>query len=209
MKNNDLPWPKKGEKLFKETGSYYQHSHFAWGNWQTQFVGYTDGYKNSADELIELAISSQDIQKLDTFVYPICFLYRQYLELEMKGLYLKYSEDSADKKSKTIKDVNHSLLKIWNKIKLLLTENANETEFQSVDIVEEYITEFHNYDNSSFSFRYPIDKKLNLLFGSEKRLDLSNLKDRMNELQHFFDGCDGALSEIKSIKHEMSTYFSE
>ncbi len=209
MEYSDLPWPKKGEKLFKETGSYYEHAHFAWGNWETQFVGYTDGYKDSADELIEQAISSGEIQKLDTFVFPICFLYRQYLELEMKGLYLKYSEDSSDEKGKTIKAVNHSLLKIWNKIKEILTENADETEKQSIDIVEEYITEFHHYDQSSFSFRYPIDKELKLQFGSEMRLDLSNLKDRMNELQNFFDGSEGALSEIKSVKHEMSTYFSE
>ena|SRR3990172_1912070 len=209
MDNNQLPWPKKGEKLFKDTGEYYQHSHFAWGDFWTQFSGYTAGYKDSADALIEKAIDSKDISKLDTFVFPICFLYRQYLELEMKVLYLNYSEDTPDEKRKTIRTVNHNLWKIWKKIKNILIENSDETGFNTIEVVEDYIIQFHKLDETSYTFRYPIDKNLNLYFDSQKRLDLLNLKTRMDELQSFFDGCEGALWEIKKFKYDISKYFNE
>lgn len=38
-----------------------------------------EGYKEAADNLIEYATNSNNIKILDTLVFPICFLYRQYL----------------------------------------------------------------------------------------------------------------------------------
>ena len=48
-----VPWPNKGEKLFKEGGYYYEYSHIGWGNLSTQFYGYMIGYKQAADQLVD------------------------------------------------------------------------------------------------------------------------------------------------------------
>lgn len=78
--------PKQGERLFKGTSEYYHFSHFGWGL-KSQFYGYIKGYISVSDAAVELAVTSKDIAKLDTYVFPIIFNYRQFLELSLKSLY--------------------------------------------------------------------------------------------------------------------------
>lgn len=204
-----LPWLKKGNRLFVDGGGYFECSHFGWGSVDTQFYGYMEGYKKSADELIDLAIESVDIKTLDTFIFPVCFLYRQYMELAMKYIYLKYSGSNKEKKISVIKDVNHSLLKIWNKVKPIILEESGKKEKEDIKIVDDYINQFDLFDKSSFTFRYPITKELDGILTGERRMNLVNLKERMNELYCFFDGCTGKLEEISEYKAEMlSEYLS-
>jgi hypothetical protein len=204
-----LPWPKKGSKLFVDGGEYHEFSHFGWGSVDTQFYGYMEGYKKSADELIDLAVNSGDIKTLDTYIFPICFLYRQYLELAMKYIFIKYSGWDKDKKISAIKDVNHNLLRIWNKIKPIILEETTKEEKEDIEAVEDYISQFNIFDKSSFTFRYPITKELDGVLTKERRINLINLKERMDELYCFFDGCTGKLDEISEYKAEMlSEYLS-
>jgi len=168
--DKEIPWPQKGAKLFINSGNYYEFSHFGWGgNTETEFFGYMKGYKEAADNLIENAIISQDISKIDTVIYPVCFLYRQYLELVMKIIYLSYSGDVRETKIKTLKDISHNLMKMWNKIKPYLEEETNQEERNDIKVVEEYIRQFHKFDKSSFTFRYPITKELRNVICGEKR----------------------------------------
>ncbi|MBU3206984.1 hypothetical protein KPL33_08330 [Clostridium algidicarnis] len=203
-------WPQKGEKLVKETDNYYNFAHFGWGNVETQFYGYMEGYKEAADNLIEYATNSKDIKTLDTFIFPICFLYRQYLELAMKNIFLKYSGSSEEDKVKVIKNVSHNLNEMWKKMVLIISEETTNEEKEDIKIVRDYIKQFSDFDKSSFTFRYPINKELDLLFKEEKFLDLINLRERMNELYNFFEGCDGKLDSIRDFKYEMmSNYLSD
>lgn len=202
--------PQKGEKLVKETDNYYNFAHFGWGNVETQFYGYMEGYKEAADNLIEYATNSKDIKTLDTFIFPICFLYRQYLELAMKNIFLKYSGSSEEDKVKVIKNVSHNLNEMWKKIVPIISEETTNEEKEDIKIVRDYIKQFSDFDKSSFTFRYPINKELDLLFKEEKFLDLINLRERMNELYNFFEGCDGKLDSIRDFKYEMmSDYLSD
>ena len=102
-------------KLFQDGGHYLEISHIGWGDTTTQFYGYIEGYKTAADNLIENALASKDIKTLDTFFFPICFLYRQYLELQMKSIILEYSSVSRRAKQALIKDIGHDLLFAWIK----------------------------------------------------------------------------------------------
>ncbi|WP_373181285.1 hypothetical protein [Clostridium butyricum] len=200
-------WPEKGGKLIKETDNYYHFAHFGWGDVETQLYGYMEGYKEAADNLIEHATNSKNIKILDTLVFPICFLYRQYLELVMKSIFLKYSGVSEEEKVNVIKGVSHSLVKIWDKIVPIISEEATKDEMEDINIVADYIRQFSDFDKSSFTFRYPINKKIDLLFNEDKFLDLINLRERMNELYNFFGGCDGKLDSIRDFKYEMMSYY--
>lgn len=179
--------PKKDEKLFKDGGNYYEFAHFGWGSTETEFYGYMKGYKESADLLVNSSVASRDISMLDTSVFPILFLYRQYLELAMKSIFLRFSEDNLGDKEDTIKKSSHNLMSIWNKVKPILEPLGSEDKEMLVT-VEEYIKEFHQFDKSSFTFRYPITKELDRVLTSEKRINLINLRDRIEELYNFFSG---------------------
>ena len=61
---------------------------------------------------------------------------------------------------------------------------------------------------ASFSFRYPITKKLDQIIKSEQRINLPNLRQRMDELYHFFSGADGKLSSKENYRQEMEKLLS-
>ena len=123
--------------------------------------------------------------------------------------HLSYSEDTKEIKFNVLKDINHSLIKIWNKIKPYLEEEASKNELNDIKVVEEYIKQFHEFDRSSFTFRYPITKDLRKVINGQKRVNLPNLQVRMDELYHFFDGCIGKLDYFKEIKTEIQDEFKQ
>jgi hypothetical protein len=203
-------WPQRGARLFVDSGSKYEFSHFGWeGGIEPKFDGYMRGYKKAADLLIESAIKTQDISIIDTIIYPVCFLYRQYLELAIKNIYISYSEDNLTEKANVFKNMNHDLIKTWNKIKPYLQEEADDIELDGIEIVEDYIKQFHEFDRSSYTFRYPITKSLTEVINDQKRVNLTELKSRMNELYHFFSGCMGKLDYYKGIKTEIREEFMQ
>lgn len=205
----EFPWPKKDQKLFVDGGEYLEFAHYGWGGVENHFYGYIEGYKTAADTLIEQAIESGSIKTLDTFVFPILFLYRQFLELEMKSIFISYFEGTIEEKSQMIKNASHDLIKIWDKIKPILLEETSDKEKEDVTTVESYIKQFDEFDKSSFKFRYPITKDLKGVLENEVRLNLSNLKERMNELYGFFNGCSCKLEEIMDFKMEMISEYMD
>jgi len=207
---SNIKFPVKGKKLFKSTKTYLEFSHFGWGNINSQFYGYIKGYKESADTLVDFALASQRIAILDTYIFPVLFLYRQFIELSLKSLYLEYSNESMSDKIQTIKQVNHNLANMWNKLKPTLIEVSDgKSEKELVKIVESYILQYHNFDKHSFKFRYPIDKDYNPLLKGEERIDIVNLKECMTELDNFFGGAGGKLDLLKQYQYEQEQYMKE
>lgn len=209
--SEDVPteyaWPRLSAQLFVPTGEHYEHAHFAWGGFETTFAGYIMGYKASADTLVESIVGTPDIRRLDTYIFPIMFLYRQYIELEMKSIYLQYSNDDHESKQQVIKEKGHNLLKIWHTIKPLMMEEISANDAESVSTVENYIQQFHQFDKTSTSFRYPVDRNLELIFDGEQRINYVNLKQCIDELESFFNGVDGHLSSVQEFKRDMESYF--
>ncbi|WP_404469404.1 hypothetical protein [Sutcliffiella horikoshii] len=205
-----IQFPEKGKKLFTSTGNYLEFSHFGWGNINSQFYGYIKGYKESADTLVNFALASGSIAILDTYIFPILFLYRQFIELSIKSLYLEYSEEPIQEKIKSIKQASHNLAFMWNKLKPILIKASNsQDEKDMIKAVESYVLQYHSFDKSSFKFRYPIDKDYNPILEGEERIDIINLKERMTELEHFFSGADGKLDFLQESKYEQEQYLRE
>lgn len=77
-------------KVFNDTGNMTQSAHFGWQNEDMALYGLREGYKNSADELVEIVLKNgSDTRKLDTYVFPIVFLYRHSIEISLKHIYFR------------------------------------------------------------------------------------------------------------------------
>lgn len=77
--------PTPGVKLFTDAVDW-QNNACTSGGWIIDpWDLYADGYREAADHLVERIVEGQSLT-LDTIVYPIVFLYRQYLELRLKQL---------------------------------------------------------------------------------------------------------------------------
>ena len=147
-------FPQRGKKLFQSTDNYFDFAYIGWGRVDTQFYGYVKGYKHSADTLVDFAVDSEDIKILDTYIFPILFLYRQFIELSIKSLYIEYSNDGTmDEKVQKSKNIGHKLEGIWKLLKpTLINASDSQSEKEDIEIVENYIMQYHHYDQTSFKF---------------------------------------------------------
>lgn len=73
-------------------------------------LGYIEGYKTAADMLLE-QLSPYD-PRLDLLVFPIFFLYRQFIELLLKKVYENYH--TRDEQRSMLKQCGHDLVKLFN-----------------------------------------------------------------------------------------------
>lgn len=120
--------------------------------------GYAAGYKYAADILVDKYADLKNIGAL-RLVYPIMFLYRQYLELALKDL-LTTGSQLVDKDKPDLKQYRHDLPKLWSDVRPLLEKFWGDEEARGKhDAIEERIAEFHKVDAGSFVFRYPEDGK--------------------------------------------------
>ena len=84
-----------------------------------------EGYKTAADELVEQALGAKNVGRLDTFIFPILFLYRHFIELELKWIFLVYSDGDSPVKKSVLDKVKHNLMKIWKETKPILLRRYN------------------------------------------------------------------------------------
>ena len=130
-------------KIFAYTGVMEQSAHFGWQNKDEALYGIREGYKNSADELVEIVINKgSNIKKLDTYIFPIMFSYRHAVEISLKHIYLRaYGK---------IPSGGHSLLDLWDNVKReVIDDMINSEEF--LEQVKEYKSNFMKYSLEGIS----------------------------------------------------------
>ena len=148
-------------KIFQDTGLMNQSAHFGWQDKDTALYGLREGYKNSADNLVNIAISNgNDIKTLDTYIFPVLFSYRHALELSLKHIYLRARG--------TMPKGGHDLLVLWDTIKKEIIDGMINSE-KFVEMVKGYKHHFFKYSLNGISL-----DKVRLLF---KELQEANQQD--------------------------------
>lgn len=160
-------------------------SHFGWeGNGAFAFSCNADAYFESAETLYaKMRESGKKFSVLDGHIYPLVFLYRHFVELYLKGLYIKYSGESEENIKIFLNEVGHDLNASWAKIKPFLSKGKKHVgSSQNIGAIEHYIKEINKFDSTSMTMRYPITKDLDTMHPKAIHLDYINLHDRMAEL---------------------------
>ena len=172
----------------------------------TYAAGYYDSGMILADVLLDGTRYSQLSILMDEFriesirleeeynIYPVMFLFRQYLELIIKAMYIYFDIDNSDYYNCSKKLLqNHKISDIWPGRKKKLTEeeeNYDEgDEYNITEILYEIVKKFISIDNDSYCFRYPIDKNNDLYFKNDKKYDLEEIRSNIrlfDELLHEF-----------------------
>jgi len=182
---NDFPLNK--QKLFIETGNINELATIGQKDTYDQFYNYTIGYLEAANNIIERAL--KDVQCNDRYhcfnqedrnimishdlskcVLPACFLYRQYLELALKDIYLQYSNDTEANKIQMVNKTSHNLTKVWKYSKPVIEQAIELRETEYLNGLDNYIKQFEEEDPSSMKFRYPINKNLKNFSLSERKI---------------------------------------
>lgn len=79
-----LPWPREDDRLVAQGDPGWRNEVILMHGWGDRWSVYTEGYKAAADIVVDRIKRGQGHQ--DFLVYPVMFLYRQYLELIAKNL---------------------------------------------------------------------------------------------------------------------------
>lgn len=127
-------------KIFVDTGLMDQSAHFGWQDKDEALYGLREGYKNSADELVDIAVKSEDIKTLDTYIFPILFSYRHCLEIFLKHIYMRAWGKLPTR--------GHNLISLWDIIKTEIIDRLICSE-EFIEQVKLYKENFVRYSLDS------------------------------------------------------------
>lgn len=171
-----MPWPQADDRLVTQGDPDWHNRAMLMHGWGDRWSVYADGYKEAADIVVERIKEGYGHQ--DFLVYPIMFLYRQYLELTIKCLIRKawslLNENEADDLG------SHDIRRYWRMCRVLLERVAPGDSVEELGHIGRLIDEFGEYDPTSFSFRYPVtkpDKKTNERTPTLQNLESINLRN--------------------------------
>jgi len=132
-------------------------------------------------------------------ILPILFLFRQYVELELKGL-LKINNKPIDMKSHHIYQP------------LLDVERIAVFSSRISDTTKNFVKELEDLDEKSQAFRYPTDTDGNRFFKSIGILEyintLSNLEKLILQVMNDFVNLEGDFDYRKENKDESMNYYN-
>lgn len=173
---------------------------------------YTMGYKEAGDLLLENALHGG---KQHVLLYPIVFLHRHYIELQLKEIilnnwaYLGTAEHFPS---------HHNIEDLWEicrdnfrKIDEVIDPQFTKTEkYKRItdiyDALEADVKRFAEWDPDSVSFRYPIDKRGNPILVDKDTINLKELGELINRISGELDGISVGAYEILKEKEDMNSY---
>lgn len=191
-----MDWPRKNETLFQVDKDW--HNNACLNPYWTSLARYGENYKDAADTLIDAAVSGHAY--IDVVVYPVVFMYRQYLELTLKDIILRTRQLENDGSGfpKT-----HKLDVLWPEAKKLLNAHYGDDTPQELDYLDSCFTEFTEHDPNSIAFRYPFDKNGNKHLMNLSHINLRHLRETMERVANFLSCIAGHIEERLQWQSEM------
>ena len=172
--------------------------------------GYIEGYKMAADALIE-GIHENRGRGIDFLVFPVCFLYRHYIEIQLKELIHTFGllHDKPEAKEYLSKP-RHSLKDLWQKFKEMNVE-LDQIDPDDLQRMNEIIVELDAFDPGGTTFRYHKDiksGKISLRHRDNDRpttyCNLDALYEEMQILHSWLDAGEAYFKDQLQMKWDMT-----
>jgi hypothetical protein len=170
----------------------------------TDELSYIIGYREAGDALVDKAIALTHPYK-DRLVFPICFNYRQFIELILKQLILDaeitYNNcESIGMQRKNSRhnfaekmNLTHNIEKLLSRL-IIILDNITDKEINKNVI--ELIMEYHQMDPTGQKFRYPVSSKNEKYFEIPENFDLEKIKAGIKTIADCLMGVDAYLCQF-------------
>lgn len=185
--------------LFKGIIKDKTNADIGWMNNQPSFYSY--GYRSAAEKLIN-DYNKLGLPERDAMVFPVIFLYRHYLELEIKDLIYRIESCSGNAPSEI---THHSLLDIWNKLdskysslSSFIPDDYNFCSTADRNGIIDIIKEFNELDGKSFAFRYPRDRKGDKSIKNISHISLNNFKTEISKVINVIDNINESICHYET-----------
>jgi hypothetical protein len=189
--------PQGGDRFFLNCRRAQNEPRAVAGSW----LDFACSYKVCADRLIEAQKTRPVVDRSE--VYPTVFLYRHYMELELKSVVAigRVAERGENATAKVLPILNtHALKELLQQCREIC-EWLGLLNGQFADAFTNFSTlidEFSEHDPNSFSFRYPIDKKLNPTLTRLGDIDLNHVEVMMKRSAAFLR------TMREAVEHELA-----
>lgn len=196
MNNDSIPWPRKGDKLFKSNVDWWHNA--CLNHMDKDLCTYAFCYKLAGDRLVEHIKDTR--RDIDALVYPTVFLYRQCIELLLKAIILDGNEllDIPEDFPK-----HHKIDELWRQCRRITEKVWTDGPSEDLDAVEKCINEFSETDPTSMAFRYPTDKNNNPSLPGLTHINLRNLSEVMEKIFFLLAGIDDGIHAYLDEKRHM------
>lgn len=192
--------PNSSDVLLTSAEDWWNNAclHFCHNEWPI----YTVGYKEAADILV--AHVEEEGRHSDILLYPTLFLYRQYLELALKGL-IRRANLLLDIRAPFPK--THRIDHLWRICERLLNQVSPDDATEELTQIDRLINEFSHADPTSESFRYPESRAGDRTLLGLTHINLRNVKDVIAKIALILDGAATQIEEYLSVKWDMQQDF--
>lgn len=195
-------WPRSGDSLFANGLDW--ESEALLGVSLDSFLSYALAYKEAADAVIG-SVQAKSVSP-DAVGYPICFLYRHYVELMLKGLIkLGTRLEGGIGEYPRI----HQIDQLWKQCRPLLERAFPEGEKADTDAVERCIVELASLDPSGEVFRYGEDQGGKPTLPNGVQLNLVNMRDVISSIGGLLEGSYDGMSELLQYQADIDSEYSE
>lgn len=187
--SEEILYPQKGDTLFQ--GDLDLHLNADISYWNKDLHGYAKGYKDAADFIVNGAIEGHRSYTFNVpyLVFPVVFLYRQYIELQLKaiilvGIRLKGNKHGFPK--------HHRIDEIWKHARPYIEYVSPKDLHDELDALGECINEFSALDPEGMAFRYPVDHEGKPHLPEWSVINLRHLKETMEKVGNVLEGATEA-----------------
>jgi hypothetical protein len=192
--------PQGKINLFSASG--YRKTHAIIGNEGAEWGLYCDGYKQAADALVDHFLGRHEYNAYyQSQAYAIMFLYRHYLELRLKELFIAYGHLLGN----TVKvPDHHKLIPLWHEVrkrgKRASPESSPEID-ADMALLEDIIEQFDRIDQNSEVFRYPVLRDGKTVTLPPIQVPLQQLKEVMGWVSDKMDRWSVGVDEYIADSH--------
>ena len=196
----------KMKLLFYQSPEFLRNVNATVGDSFIHDYSYAVAYWSAGDILVKDALEG-DKDKRDVLFYPICFMYRHFIELTLKQLIIHaeafyekteiigYELQKYTKPKKELESI-HSLEILVKRLIDVLT-CISEGHFD--DEIKKIILEFHAIDPVGQTFRYPTNRKHEKSFSQVQNFNIATIKAETNKVAQYFMGIDAYLEHYTTL----------
>jgi hypothetical protein len=190
-------YPRPGDSIFRHGTDPDTSPDVSWPGTGLQRA-YAEGYRRAASLIVDAILEGRHLGHPDTLLYPVVFLYRHSLELQLKllvaaGMYHQDGEIDFKRLHTT-----HRLDHLWERGKRLLLEIRPDAADDASPIahLDPLVQELHDIDLGGQAFRYSLtkDAQRHDLASAPRTIDLENLRDVMTRV---INAVDAALCMVE------------
>ena len=128
---------------------------------------------------------------VDALIYPLCFVYRQGIELAIKHLIGEFAHLYSESASPTL---SHDLNVNWQTLRAYLVRNQAEypaekrISSETLKWIDSVLADFTAVDPASFTFRYPLSKTGAPYLQDKQHINVTNFGLFMEPLAYLVSG---------------------